>query len=92
VEARGASLTSALRLIRGSHYLCHLCVFLFMNAMVSSMFYFTKTLMVAHSGLDTSSLRTAWFAAVNSMSAGVMLVLQVGSPSLWHLLVRITRN
>jgi len=71
------SITASLQLIWRSSYLLHICAYLFANAVCSSMFYFVKTITMLHSDVDTSSRRTAWFAGVNSVSAGIMLVLQV---------------
>lgn len=79
-EARPSShmraLQEGLRLIWSSGYLIHLCSYLLMHSFISSMFYFTKTLVVARSRMGSSS-RTAWFASINSASAFLIFVLQV---------------
>ncbi|GAB4816937.1 hypothetical protein N2152v2_003983 [Parachlorella kessleri] len=63
-------------LIMRSAYLRHLCLFLVLNYIVSSFFYFEKSLVVATAVQDAAS-RTAWFAAINSASAFCILGLQL---------------
>lgn len=61
--------------IRASPYLRSLCLFLVLNYVVSSAFFFEKALVAATVG--GAAQRTAWFAAINSASAAAVLVLQL---------------
>ncbi|KAL4425483.1 hypothetical protein ABPG75_009499 [Micractinium tetrahymenae] len=63
------------RLIRASPYLLHMCAYLALNYTTSSFFYFEKTLVVAR--VPDAASRTAWFAAINSVSAFFILGLQL---------------
>ena len=60
---------------RASPYLRSLCLFLVLNYVVSSAFFFEKALVAASVGGAVQ--RTAWFAAINSASAAAVLVLQL---------------
>ena len=64
------------RLIVASPYLRHLCAFLTLNYVVSSFFYFERSLVVAAAANDSVG-RTRLFAAMNSASGAIIAVLQV---------------
>eukprot|EP00191_Tetraselmis_sp_GSL018_P007155 CAMPEP_0177603260 /NCGR_PEP_ID=MMETSP0419_2-20121207/15403_1 /TAXON_ID=582737 /ORGANISM="Tetraselmis sp., Strain GSL018" /LENGTH=423 /DNA_ID=CAMNT_0019096991 /DNA_START=306 /DNA_END=1577 /DNA_ORIENTATION=- len=78
-QPRLGALAKGMQLIWRSQYLRHICIYLLVNSFVSSMFYFTKTTVVAHSTMRSSSSRTAWFASVNSASASLIFILQVSA-------------
>jgi len=62
-------------LIQTSQYLIYICVYLILNYIISSSFYFQKAL-VAHQ-LHGSANRVAFYANINSASAAIILVLQL---------------
>lgn len=62
-------------LIKSSQYLIYICVYLILNYIISSSFYFQKAL-VAHQ-LHGSANRVAFYANINSASAAIILVLQL---------------
>lgn len=64
------------RLIARSGYLCHVCMHFVLHYVVSTFFYFEKTLVVARSG-GSASQRVATFANINSMSAGAVALIQL---------------
>ena len=64
------------RLIAKSGYLCHVCLHFILHYIVSTFFYFEKTLVVA-SGGGNASQRVATFATLNSMSAGAVALIQL---------------
>ena len=63
------------RLIAKSSYLFHVCLHFVLHYLVSTFFYFEKTLVVA-SGSGSASQRVATFATINSMSAGAVAIIQ----------------
>ena len=63
-------------LIAKSGYLCHVCLHFVLHYLVSTFFYFEKTLVVA-SGGGSASQRVATFATINSMSAGAVALIQL---------------
>ncbi|KAK9817839.1 hypothetical protein WJX72_002918 [[Myrmecia] bisecta] len=67
-------------LISASPYLLHLCAFLVFTTTTSSFFYFEKAMIVASAAGDASS-RMALFATINSVSACVIVLLQVAATS-----------
>ena len=69
-------LLEGFRLISRSGYLCHVCLHFVLHYIVSTFFYFEKTLVVA-SGGGTASQRVATFATINSMSAGAVALIQL---------------
>ena len=77
------------RLIAKSGYLCHVCLHFVLHYIVSTFFYFEKTLVVASSG-GSASQRVATFATLNSMSAGAVALIQLTATvrtSLLHLVI-----
>ena len=64
------------RLIAKSSYLCHVCLHFVLHYLVSTLFYFEKTLVVA-SGGGSASQRVTTFATINSMSAGAVALIQL---------------
>ena len=64
------------RLISKSGYLCYVCLHFVLHYLVSTFFYFEKTLVVASSG-GSASQRVATFATINSMSAGPVALIQL---------------
>ena len=75
-EAAAAHFLDSFRLIAASPYLRHLCAFLTLNYVVSSFFYFERSLVVAAAARDAVG-RTRMFAAINSASGAVIAVVQV---------------
>lgn len=74
---RGMSqLLEGFKLIARSGYLCHVCLHFVLHYIVSTFFYFEKTLVVASSG-GSASQRVATFATINSMSAGAVALIQL---------------
>lgn len=71
-----AQLLEGFRLIARSGYLCHVCLHFVLHYIVSTFFYFEKTLVVAGGG-GTASQRVATFASLNSMSAGAVALIQL---------------
>ena len=69
-------LLGGFRLIARSGYLCHVCLHFVLHYIVSTFFYFEKTLVVA-SGGGSASQRVATFATINSMSAGAVALIQL---------------
>lgn len=68
--------SDAFRLIAASPYLLHVCAFLVLNYIVSSFFYFEKSLVVA-SGVAGSAARAELFATINGISALMIALVQV---------------
>ncbi len=75
--ASSARLLDSFRLIAASPYLRHLCAFLTLNYVVSSFFYFERSLVVAAAAQDAVG-RMRLFAGINSASGAVIAVVQVG--------------
>ena len=74
---RGLSqLLEGFRLIAKSGYLCHVCLHFVLHYIVSTFFYFERTLVVAGGG-GSASQRVATFATINSMSAGAVVLIQL---------------
>ncbi len=73
-----AQLLEGFRLIARSGYLCHVCLHFVLHYIVSTFFYFEKTLVVAGGG-GTASQRVATFATLNSMSAGAVALIQLAA-------------
>lgn len=71
-----SQLFEGFRLIAKSGYLCHVCLHFVMHYLISTFFYFEKTLVVASSG-GSASQRVATFATINSMSAGAVALIQL---------------
>lgn len=71
-----SQLFEGFRLIAKSSYLCHVCLHFVLHYLVSTFFYFEKTLVVA-SGGGSASQRVATFATINSMSAGAVALIQL---------------
>ena len=71
-----SQLFEGFRLIATSSYLCHVCLHFVLHYLVSTFFYFEKTLVVA-SGGGSASQRVATFATINSMSAGAVALIQL---------------
>lgn len=71
-----SQLFEGFRLIAKSSYLCHVCLHFVLHYLVSTFFYFEKTLVVASSG-GSASQRVATFATMNSMSAGAVALIQL---------------
>ena len=71
-----SQLFEGFRLIAKSSYLCHVCLHFVLHYLVSTLFYFEKTLVVASSG-GSASQRVATFATINSMSAGAVALIQL---------------
>ena len=71
-----SQLFEGFRLIAKSSYLCHVCLHFVLHYLVSTLFYFEKTLVVA-SGGGSASQRVATFATINSMSAGAVALIQL---------------
>ena len=69
-------LLEGFRLIVKSGYLCHVCLHFVLHYIVSTFFYFEKTLVVAGNG-GSASQRVATFATLNSMSAGAVALIQL---------------
>lgn len=63
-------------LIAASQYLMHLCAYIALNSMTSSMFYFERSMVVAAAAGDAQT-RTTILASINSMSALVIALLQM---------------
>ena len=74
--ASAARLLDSFRLIASSPYMRHLCAFLTLNYVVSSFFYFERSMVVAAAARDAVG-RTRLFAAINSASGAVIAVVQV---------------
>lgn len=72
----GGQLVEGFWLIAKSGYLCHVCLHFVLHYLVSTFFYFEKTLVVA-SGGGSASQRVATFATINSMSAGAVALIQL---------------
>lgn len=72
----GGQLFEGFWLIAKSGYLCHVCLHFVLHYLVSTFFYFEKTLVVA-SGGGSASQRVATFATINSMSAGAVALIQL---------------
>jgi len=77
-----AQLLEGFRLIARSGYLCHVCLHFVLHYIVSTFFYFEKTLVVAGGG-GTASQRVATFATLNSMSAGAVALIQLTATVRW---------
>jgi hypothetical protein len=77
-----AQLLEGFRLIARSGYLCHMCLHFVLQYIVSTFFYFEKTLVVAGGG-GTASQRVATFATLNSMSAGAVALIQLTATVRW---------
>lgn len=71
-----AQLLRGFTLIARSGYLCHVCLHFVLHYVVSTFFYFEKTLVVATAGGSASQM-VATFALMNSLSAGAVAVLQL---------------
>ena len=70
-------------LIAKSGYLCHVCLHFVMHYLVSTFFYFEKTLVVANS-CGSASQRVATFATINSMSAAAVAFIQLTATVCCH--------
>ncbi len=77
-----AQLLEGFRLIARSGYLCHVCLHFVLHYIVSTFFYFEKTLVVAGGG-GTASQRVATFATLNSLSAGAVALIQLTATVRW---------
>ena len=71
-----AQLLEGFTLIARSGYLCHVCLHFVLHYIVSTSFYFARTLVVATAGGSASQM-VATFALMNSLSAGAVAVLQL---------------
>ena len=71
-----SQLFEGFQLIAKSSYLCHVCLHFVLHYLMSTFFYFEKTLVVASSG-GSASQRVATFATINSMSAGAVALIQL---------------
>lgn len=63
-------------MIAASPYLLHICLFLTLNYITSSFFYFEKSIVVAAAASDAAG-RTRLFAQMNAVSGAVIAVVQV---------------
>ena len=86
-SSAAARFLDSFRLIAASPYLRHLCAFLTLNYVVSSFFYFERSLVVAAAARDAVG-RTRMFAAINSASGAVIAVVQASEHKGGHGLER----
>lgn len=81
-----AQLLRGFTLIAKSGYLCHVCLHFVLHYIVSTFFYFEKTMVVATAGGSASQM-VATFALMNSLSAGAVAILQLTATVRLHLFV-----
>ena len=70
------SLTEGFRLIAASPLLRRMCLHLLCSYLVSSLLYFTRSVVIA-SSVSVSGARMRWFAAMHAYSAAIVLTLQL---------------
>eukprot|EP00899_Mesostigma_viride_P009313 jgi/Mesvir1/18383/Mv14265-RA.1 len=70
-----------LQMIQASRYLQHVCVHLFLSAVISSLFYFEKAYIVAT--IPDSATRMAMFARISGISGLCTLLIQVRGGGEW---------